>query len=223
MAELLRACVVLDHQNMHLTAHGLFDATRYGPKHDCLVDPLTFSVNLVNARNARQKPGYPAAQVSSVLVFRGLPSPEHDQAAYARSLAQQAHWERDPRVKVHLRPLRYRYSYDDQGHLMRNADGDKQVIGVQEKGIDVLCALALVREAASPDNDLLILASHDTDLEPALDEAIRQNHAKVETCQWFRSDGQRHTKQLRPEGRTIWNTRLGEAEFRRSWDLSSYQ
>lgn len=222
MSKLVRACVVLDYQNMHLTAHGLFDSTRHGPKHDCLIDPLTFAVNLINVRNSRQSPGYPSAEVSSVLVFRGLPSTEHDQAAYARSLAQKAHWERDSRVIVHLRPLRYRYRYDDRGNLVRDADGNRIVVGVQEKGIDVLCALALVREAASPDNDLVILASHDTDLEPALDEALRHGHAKVETCQWFRSDGQRHTKQLRPGGRTIWNTRLGEAEFRRSWDLSNY-
>ncbi len=223
MAGVLRACVVLDYQNMHLTAHGLFDSTRYGPKHDCLLDPLTFAVNVVDARNARQKPGHLAAEVRSVLVFRGLPSQEHAQAAYARSLAQQAHWERDPRVMVHLRPLRYRYHYDDRGNPIRDADGNRVVIGAQEKGIDVLCALALVREAASPANDVVILASHDTDLEPALDEAIRQDRAKVETCQWYRSDGQRHTKQLRPDGRPIWNTRLGDAEFRRSWDLTSYQ
>lgn len=208
---------------MHLTAHQLFDSTRYGPKHECLIDPLTFSVNLLGVRNDRQRPGYPPAEVNSVLVFRGLPAPAHDQPAYARSLAQQAHWERDPRVRVHLRPLRYRYRYDDRGNPMRDSDGNREVIGVQEKGIDVLCALALVREAASSENDLVILASHDTDLEPALDEAIRQGHAKVETCQWFRSDGKGHTKQLRPHGRTIWNTRLGETEFRRSWDLNRYQ
>jgi hypothetical protein len=223
VAKLLQACVVIDYQNMHLTAHGLFDGTRFGPKHDCLLDPLSFSVNLLEMRNVRQRPGFPAAEVRSVLVYRGLPSPEHDQAAYARSLAQQAHWERDSRVKVHLRPLRYLYRYDDQGSLVRDAHGERVVAGVQEKGIDVLCALALVQEAASPVNDLVVLASHDTDLEPALDEAVEQGHAKVETCQWFRSDGQRHTRQLRPRVHRIWNTRLGEAEIRRSWDLTSYQ
>ncbi|HEY4420939.1 MAG TPA: hypothetical protein VGN22_15560 [Pseudonocardia sp.] len=55
-----------------------------------------------------------------------------------------------------------------------------------EKGIDVLCALAMVREARSPDVDLGILASHDSDLEPALDEAIALQYAKVET--FSRSD-----------------------------------
>ncbi|MGV0482432.1 NYN domain-containing protein [Mycobacterium kansasii] len=207
---------------MHLTAHGLYDSTRFGAKHDCLIDPLTFAVNLVDVRNAKQKLEYPPASVTSVLVYRGLPSPAHDQTAYSRSLAQQAHWERDPRVKVHLRPLYYRYRYDSQGSLVRDANGDRVVAEVREKGVDVLCALAVVREAASADNDLVILASHDTDLEPALDEALGQSKAKIETCQWYRSDRLRHTKQLRPQGRNIWNTRLGESEFQRCWDLTSY-
>jgi hypothetical protein len=222
MTNLLRTCVVLDYQNMHLTAHGLYDSTRYGPKHDCLLDPITFAVNMVNTRNARQRAGHPPAEVTSVLVYRGLPSSTHDPTAYARSLAQQAQWERDPRVRVHLRPLYYRYRYDNQGTPIRDASGNRVVEEVREKGVDVLCALAVVREAASPANDLVILASHDTDLEPALDEALGQGRAKIETCQWFRSDRQRHTKQLRPSGRTVWNTRIGETEFQRSWDLTGY-
>ncbi|MGO9068372.1 hypothetical protein [Mycobacterium sp.] len=52
MANALRTCIVLDYQNMHLTAHGLYDSTRYGAKHDCLLDPITFAVNLVNTRQA---------------------------------------------------------------------------------------------------------------------------------------------------------------------------
>ncbi|PJE24231.1 MAG: NYN domain-containing protein [Mycobacterium sp.] len=222
MANALRTCVVVDYQNMHLTAHGLYDSTRYGPKHDCLLDPITFAVNLVNVRNSRQRPGYPPAEVVSVLVYRGLPSSRHEPDAYARSLAQKAQWERDQRVRVHLRPLHYRYRYDSQGVRVLNQHGNPVVEEVREKGVDVLCALAVVREAASPDNDLVILASHDTDLEPALDEALRRGSARVETCQWFRPGGERHTKQLRPTDRQVWNTRIGETEFRRSWDLTNY-
>jgi hypothetical protein len=207
---------------MHLTAHGLYDSTRFGPKHDCLLDPITFAVNLVATRNVSQEPGYPDAEVRSVFVYRGLPSSKHDPGTYARSLAQQARWERDRRVQVHLRPLQYRVRYDSQGSPVRDQDGNEIIEEVREKGVDVLCALALVREAALPSTDLVILASHDTDLEPALDEALRQGNAKIETCQWFLADGQRHAKQLKPTGRNIWNTRLGEAEFRRSWDLTAY-
>jgi hypothetical protein len=207
---------------MHLTAHGLYDSTRYGAKHDCLIDTLAFAVNLVDARNGRQRPGHPHAEVVSVLVYRGLPLQQYDTNAYARSLAQQAQWEHDHRVRVYLRPLHYRLRYDNQGTPVLDANGNRIIEEVREKGVDVLCALALVREAASQSNDLVILASHDTDLEPALDEALRQGHAKIETCQWFRSDGQGHTKQLRPQDRAIWNTRLSESDFRRCWDLTNY-
>jgi hypothetical protein len=155
--------------------------------------PSTWWTPEIPGRN----PGYPGAEVKSVLVYRGLPSSKHNPKAYARSLAQQARWERDRRVQVHLRPLQYRPRYDSQGSPVRDQDGNEIIEEVREKGVDVLCALAVVREAASPANDLVILASHDTDLEPALDEALRQGNAKIETCQWFRGDGRIHAKQLK--------------------------
>ncbi|NMH98748.1 NYN domain-containing protein [Pseudonocardia sp. K10HN5] len=54
----------------------------------------------------------------------------------------------------------------------------------REKGVDVRCALTFVREARQPDIDLVILASHDSDLDPALDEAAALGMAKVETFCW---------------------------------------
>lgn len=220
MANILRTCVVVDYQNMHLTAHGLYDSTKFGPKHECLLDPLAFAANLISARNAGQRPGYPEAELTAVEVYRGLPSSKYSPKDYARSQAQRAQWERDPRVKVKLRPLQYRARYDSAGSPVLDQDGRPIIEEVREKGVDVLCALAVVRAAASPDLDLVILASHDTDLEPALDEGLRFPRAKVETCQWYLPG--RYTKQLKPEGRPVWNTRLGESEFKRSWDLTNY-
>ena len=106
-------------------------------------------------------------------MFRGQPSPDHDQAAYARNQAQKSHWERDPRVTVTMRPLKYAYIRDKDGSLIRGLDGRKVPTGEKRvKGIDVLCALALVRASTDPSIDLVILASSDSDLEPALDEAL---------------------------------------------------
>jgi hypothetical protein len=67
-----------------------------------------------------------------------------------RNLAQRAQWTRDRRVQVHLRPLTYRYERDATGRPLRDVLGKKQVIDVREKGVDVLVALALEREAADP-------------------------------------------------------------------------
>lgn len=90
----------------------------------------------------------------------------------------------------------------------------------REKGIDVLCALAIVREARRTDVDLVILASHDTDLVPALDEAIEMKAAQIETFSWYSPP--RARGQLRPTVRPIWNTRLGNTEFMNCRDTTNY-
>lgn len=222
MAE-LRAVVVIDYQNVHLTGHGLFAISKYTPVHESLIDPLLFANQLIAARNRAQRPGMAAAVLHRVLVYRGQPSAEHDPKPYARNQAQKAQWQRDRRVTVTLRPLKYRYERDETGRPVVDAAGKKMVQGKDEKGVDVLCALALVREARLTDVDLVILASQDSDLEPALDETLALNTAKVETFCWFDSTQPRRTRQLRPGGdRRVWNTRLTENEFRSCWDPTDY-
>lgn len=219
----LRAVVVIDYQNVHLTGHCLFAISKHLPRHESLVDPLNFANQLIQARNHAQHPGMDHASLSKVIVYRGQPSAVHDPKPYARNQAQKAHWERDQRVQVHLRPLKYRYEYDNSGRPLTDSDGKRIVIGKDEKGVDVLCALAVVREARDPNCDLVILASQDTDLEPALDEALALQTAKIETVCWFDPTQPRRTRQLRPSsGRRLWNTRLGETEFVNCWDRTNY-
>jgi len=220
----LRTAVIMDYQNVHLTAHGLFDGSKHRPQHESLVDPLLFANQLIGARNQTQKVGYAAASLSKVLVYRGQPSSEHDPQAYARSQRQKAQWERDQRILVTLRPLKYFYSYDEFGDRLRDGDGKFVVNGKREKGIDVLCALAVVREARNPDIDLVILASQDSDLEPALDEALDLHLAKIETYCWYDPSKRHMSRQLRPTAHTAaWNTRLGETQFKKCWDPTDYQ
>lgn len=113
----------MDYQNVHLTAHGLFDATRFGPRHEALIDPLHFGNQLIQTRNAKQREGMGHASLDRLIVHRGLPLPEHDPKAYARNRSQQAHWQRDKRVTVHLRPLKYIYEYDADGNRATGEDG----------------------------------------------------------------------------------------------------
>ncbi len=224
MGEELRAAVIVDYQNVHLTGHGLFSSTRLRPRHETLIDPLLFAQRLLQARNAKQAPGRQHAVLRRVLVFRGQPSSEHDPGGYARNQAQKSHWERDRRVQVTLRPLKYLYERDADGRVATDASGNKIVRGKpQEKGVDVLCALATIREAQDSATDLVIVASSDSDLAPALDEALRMGAAKVETCCWW-DETQRRGYQLHPTDRSIrlWNTRLDEASFTACWDPTGY-
>lgn len=213
----------MDYQNVHLTAHELFAVSKDRPRHESLVDPLHFGNQLIIARNRAQRAGMDHAVLSRVLVYRGQPSAEHDPKPYGRNQAQKAYWERDRLVAVTHRPLKYRYERDGDGRLLVGADGKRVVESKGEKGVDVLCALAVVREAQRPDVDLVIHASHDSDLEPALDEALNLGSSKIETFSWHDPSQRHRIRQLRPgSGRTIWNTRLGESEFRNCWDRSNY-
>ena len=183
-----------------------------------------FARQLLDIRNGQQRPGHPTASLSRLLVFRGLPSDDHDPDGYARNQAQKSAWERDQRVLVTLRPLKYRYLRDASG-AFANVNGRRIVDGPpEEKGVDVLCALAVVGESPRLDIDLVILASSDSDLAPALDEARRLGQAKIETCCWFDRSTNRGY-QLHPTDRTrpMWNTRLDEQAFRACWDPNDYR
>lgn len=219
----LRTAIVIDYQNVHLTGHGRFDSTRFGPKHEALIDPLAFASQLLEVRNARQRDGLPKAIIRDIDVFRGLPSSDHDPDSYSRNLAQKAHWERDKRVKVTHRPLRYRYLRDASGRpvvdpatQLRTPDGPPT-----EKGVDVMCALALLRHARRADIELVILASLDSDLIPALDEAV-ETGTKVETFSWWAPEARGFEMRLSDPTRRLWNTRLNETQFLKCIDRNQY-
>lgn len=210
----------MDYQNVHLVGWEAFPSTRNQPAHLCLLDPLHFANQLIHRRNAGQRPGHTHAVLVDVWVYRGQPSNKHDPGDYARSLAQKAQWERDPRVHVTLRPLRYTVQRDATGRPMHDVNGREIVLSKREKGVDVLCALAAVREASRPDVDLVIVASLDSDLEPALDEVRRLGRAKVQTFRWASPDC--HVYQLRPSSGPAWNTTLGEPAFLGAHDTTRY-
>lgn len=223
----LRATVILDYQNVHLTAHDIFRPGQ--PTHHAVIDPNLFARRAVAERNARQREGFPHARASRVLVFRGLPHSEYDPEQNSTCMAQAKTWRRAG-AYVELRDLKYSFQRGADGRPIQDIHGKKVPLGPgREKGIDVLCALACVREAGRPDTDLVILASRDTDLVPALDEvfdlsfADPKTFAKIETASWYKKNG-RMFGNLRPsDGRRIWNTNLNEACFEASLDRTNYR
>lgn len=202
--EIIPARLVIDYQNIHLTGHDQF-APPGTPKHDSLVSPLLFAEQWLIARNNNLSSIYqqgkaPARQyeLEEVHVFRGSPSNSKDPDAYRRSQAQRAEWTRDSRVKVTYRTLTYRPNF------------------VEEKGIDVLVAIDLIRSADRGDAKVIALASHDTDLEPALSAADENRGIKIETVGW---EGCRI---LRIPGKQIWHTRLNGGNFIKARDRRVY-
>lgn len=197
-----RVALLIDYQNIHLTARDTF-APPGTTAQATLVHPGLFADQLMSHRASRQgDPDQAAAVLERVLVYRGAPSNVHDSRLYAASQAQRAEWTRDRRVQVHYRPLRY----------PRNWPTD----AAREKGIDVLLAINLVRLSTDPDVDVVILATHDTDLEPALEMAAASGRAKIETAGWA------NRKRLRPQGRNLWHTALDGTHFVASRDRRNY-
>lgn len=229
---MLRASVIIDYQNVHLTAKDVFDPR--GSNHDSLVHPMQFARRAVVERNAKQREGRPHASLSRVVVYRGLHHVDHDWEQNRRCLDQARQWRSDGAI-VELRDLKYRYQYGADGRPVLDIHGKKTPIGRPvEKGIDVLCALACLREAARNDIDLVILASRDTDLVPVLDELYdlrgRESHryGGIETVSWFnrhwKREGARAYGNLRPTApRKLWNTNLDRSAYDASLDRNSYR
>lgn len=207
--------VVIDYQNVHMTAADVFLPN--SPKEDALISPLKFGQRLAAVKNASLQDPNDYVRLARVDVFRGLPLEKDPSEGYRRNQAQKYYWEQEGNgiVQVTLRPLKYKNEY---------IDGKKQTIwgSAQEKGVDVLCALALCRLARSGNYDVVVLASRDTDLAPALDEAYSYGTAKVETVKWFSPKVPWTRGSIHTEHR-IWTTSMKEDDFRASLDTRTYQ
>lgn len=229
---MLRTAVIVDYQNVHLTARDTFDPR--GDPYDSLVHPMSFATRALVERNARQREGYPHATLTRVPAFRGLPHVDHDWEQNRRCVDQAIQWRADG-ATVELRDLKYQFKKSASGRPVLDVNGKKETEGrPTEKGIDVLCALASIREASADDIDLVILATRDTDLVPVLDELYdfrgsdAQKYAIIETVSWHnsraREEGAFNGGNLRPTGdRRIWNTNMDRSCYEASLDRRDYR
>lgn len=210
----LRMAVVVDYQNVHLTGASLFLPGR--PPEEGLIDPFRFACQLAQARNAKIDDDTFHVSVDRVEVFRGLPIPEDDPDAYRRNQTQKVEWERGHHgvVNVTLRPLKYTWHYYD-GHRVPVRSSRR------EKGVDVLCALALVDLARSGLYDVVVLASRDTDLAPALDNAARTTRTKIEAAKWYDPADRRTAGNINTQ-RRLWTTSMTRDHFTASLDPHTY-
>ena len=120
-----------------------------------------------------------------------------------------------------------------------DVNGKKTLAGPpEEKGVDLMVGLATLLAAQHPDIDLVILASHDSDMGPVVD-TVHDLHvidpktvARIETASWFvpRNDfDPGFQSKIQPgldaqkKRRHVWNTRMGEVDHTASLDVRPYR
>lgn len=134
----------------------------------------------------------------SVHVFRGRPNRHIDPRGHSANVKQSEGWARNG-VITHLRNLRYL------------AD-DPQPSDGEEKGIDVELAVTLVSMALREkvEVDVAIIVSSDTDLVPAVFEALEHSEIHIEVAGWHNGTwGQK----LKVSGRQLWCHWLDETDY----------
>lgn len=197
--EYARVGFVIDYQNMHLTAHNLF--TPNLNKRASLLHPLDLAQVVLSRRGQFFKEQVTQFKITQVRVFRGLPSNRQEPEKYAQNLSQKSEWSKDRRVRIEYLELKYR---------------TKQGLPPQEKGIDVLTALNFVEMAQSGEFELVVLMTHDTDLQPALRMANLSSGVRIETAGWT------GLNKLRLKEQKLFHTYLTVGDFKNSIDQKDY-
>ena len=99
MTDLQKVAIVIDYQNVHMTARDVFMPN--DPIHFALIDPVKYAKRLIQVKNddikfSRAEKGLtlPDCQLACIEVFRGIPVAEADPDGYRRNLKQKSTLER---------------------------------------------------------------------------------------------------------------------------------
>ncbi len=201
-----RVVVFIDYQNVYHCARDLFGDPDKSPSVLGSVHPRHLGELLCDLGKAVD----PHRSLAGVRVYRGQPD-SRSGAKLSRAFDRQvATWRETPGVSVHTRPLKY--------HRVSNP-GRKAKWVAQEKGVDVMMALDISIGARSNSYDVAIVVSADTDLLPALEDAVSVGK-RVETATWWVPKSPRGP--LRVPGRRIWNHYLDRSRFDLVRDHTDY-
>jgi uncharacterized LabA/DUF88 family protein len=181
--------VFVDYQNAHLSAHNHW-CPPGAQAHECLVDPLKLAERVISKRA-------PGGILKQVRVYRGRPDPRHQPDAARFSDRATAQWEKDTRVSVFRRPLRYPEGWGT----------DATAEPAREKGIDVQIAVDMVRMAIASEYEVGILFSRDGDLLPALELIFALGGPHTEVATW---EGK---SRLRLQGAKLFCHELDQQDF----------
>lgn len=193
----LRVAVFIDYQNVVMTAREAFPFAT-ASRHWTDIDPVKLGNLLVSRRIGGE------SVLSAVRVYRGRPSPNRQPTLASINDAQADAWSRDRRVTVVRKMLRYPKTAAFQPP--------------QEKGIDVALAVDFISLAYQRAYDVGIIASHDTDLLPALERVVELRLAIAESAAW-----QGHCRLYASGERSNWCHVMRESDFRTVMDLRNYR
>lgn len=143
--------VLIDYENIRFTPRHAFGTDKVD------FSPLLFS-ELIVAR--RKMPSF----LLRTHVYRGMPDPNFDGERSSRDMSRINKWTADHRVVAITRPLQY---------VWRNGTRTRF-----EKGIDVSLAIDLIRHAHSDVDADVVVASRDSDLNPALEAFVEADRMR---------------------------------------------
>lgn len=195
-----RLVVFLDYQNVYSLARECFHPP-LAPAQAGQIDPLRLG-ELIATKSAER-------ELARGRVYRGRPDSRRDPRGYGANLRQCTRWERDPRVQVIWRTLRY----------PRNWPQERE----EEKGIDVALAIDFVTMAVRGEYDVGVIMSTDTDLKPALEAVAAMGgnpYPRAEVAAW--STQAQHSRRLSIPGRRLWCHWLDEQDYRSVADPTDY-
>lgn len=155
LGEFDRCAVLIDYMNAYEGAMRAVGADRSNPGTEGQFDPLEVA-RLLQAR--RQKRTGRCQSLVFVGVYRGMPAPRRNPERAAQASRQVERWKTaadrtGAPLVVRTRPLSYRYGRP------------------QEKGVDVMLAVDLVKGTLSGQFDAAVVFTGDTDLLPAIEAA----------------------------------------------------
>lgn len=192
-----RVAVFIDYQNCYKGVRDAFFGG-YSESHlDGQVQPRLLGLKLKNAAAGDR-------ELTSVNVYRGMPSSRHDRKGHAATDRQVALWRNQVIVNAVTRPLNY-----------RDPDNPK------EKGIDVRIAIDMVAMRLNDEYDTAVLVSDDTDLLPPLELiAERYGTASIEVATWVPNAG--NATPLRVQGHGHLIHRLTHDDYCHVMDHTDY-
>lgn len=198
-----RVALFIDYQNVYMRARDAF-AERWSDYTIGQIDPVKLGEHLVNTSPY-------ARELSQVRIYRGQPDSSKDPKGYSAARRQRAAWEKDERVTVLARPLRYPWGWPDSHEI-----GQKP----EEKGVDVSLAIDFAAMAVRREFEVGILFSADTDLKPALEFVSSDDiPARAEVASWAPEGGSKRRLRIKKKLFCHW---LGYQTFQDVSDPVNY-